>query len=98
MINCVYSYYEPILSFRLLDFTDSVFLHSLTYFSLTGGYAFMAIFLVYFTKCMKPINLVVLGLFLSGVFNFMVGPNKLLPNSLITIIIGLFFTGMCLVI
>ena len=57
----------------------------------------MGLFMMYFAKCIQPINLVSIGLFFSGVFNFMVGPSTFLPDNLILMIVGLFFTGMSLV-
>ena len=45
-----YTYYEPVLSFRLLDFTRSVHLQGLVFFSMTGGFTFMAIFVMYFAE------------------------------------------------
>ena len=92
-----FTYYEPILSFRLLDFTTSVYIQSLVFFCLTGGYAFMAIFVTCFTKYFKPLNIVAWSLFMTGIFNFMVGPSILLPDNLILMAVGLFCTGMSLV-
>ena len=57
----------------------------------------MAVFVVHVSKLIKPINLVALGLFFSGLFNFMVGPSTMLPDRLILIACGLFFSGVFIV-
>ena len=58
-----YSYFEPLLSFRLDDFTDSIVIQGLIFSLLVVGYPIMAIFVPYFSKYASPIKLITFGLF-----------------------------------
>ena len=57
------------------------------------GMSIMAIIVPYLSKCISPINMMSIGLFLCGVSNFFVGPSLLLPNNLVLMAFGLFFCG-----
>ena len=92
------SYYEPTLSFRISEFTDSVYIQGLIFSLYFAGYAAMALIIPYLSKCINHINLVTLGLVSCGVCNFFIGPSKLLPNSLILLATGLLLSGFTIVV
>ena len=58
------SYYEPVLSFRIAEFTDSIFIQSLLFCGIATGSVIMALIISWFGKCTSNINLLTLGLFL----------------------------------
>ena len=92
-----FTYYEPVLSFRVHEFTNSVYVEGIVFTLLVLGYGFMAIFVNYFTKCIDSSKMIFMGSFSCGLWNFLIGPSTLLPNSLILICIGLYFSGTSLV-
>ena len=92
-----FSYFEPVLSFRLFEFTNSVQVHSLIFSWMIGGYSAMALMVTILIKQIKPINLVALGMLLWGFCNFLVGPSVFLPDSIVLIALGLFLSGMTIV-
>ena len=92
-----FSYFEPVLSFRLFEFTDSVQVHSLIFSWMIGGYSAMALMVTLLIKQIKPINLVASGMLLWGFWNFLVGPSVFLPDSIVLIALGLFLSGMTIV-
>ena len=63
LLMIAYSYFEPLLSFRLDDFTDSVVVQGLVFSCLVVGYAIMALFVPYFSKFVNPIKLITIALF-----------------------------------
>ena len=91
------TFFEPVLTFRILEFTDSVQVQSLMVVFLAGGYAFMNICISYVARVIEPIVLVALGMFLAGCCNFMIGPSDFLPQSLMIIAIGFVLLGAILV-
>ena len=92
------SYPEPLLSFRVAEFTESVFIQGFMYFLLLAGMIVMALSFSYLNKLMNPINMVALGLLLSGVSNLVVGPSNLLPDNIVLMGFGLFFSGLTLML
>ena len=58
-----FSYFEPLLSFRLDDFTNSVIIQGLVFSFLVLGYAIMALFVPYFSKFVSPVKLITFALF-----------------------------------
>ena len=58
----------------------------------------MSMSISFIKKLIHPLKLMFLSLLLSGLFNFLVGPSYLLPNSLILMGIGLFFSGLTSVV
>ena len=92
-ISVWYAYFEPILSFRVHEFTDSIYVQGLVFSSLPISYSLMGIFIPYLAKCINLDIAVIVGLFLVGFSNFLIGPSTLLPNSLALIIVGLCLLG-----
>ena len=90
-------YYEPILAFRLSELTESVYIHGIIFSGILVSYSFMGLFVSYFSILLTPINMVSLGLLLSGFSNFLIGPSIFLPNSLILIAIGMYLSGATIV-
>ena len=87
------TYFEPVLSFRLSDFTDSLQVQSLAFCSIMGGYCIMGLIMPFIVKIFQPFIWASLGLLFCGFSNFLVGPSIFLPDNFILIIIGLFFSG-----
>ena len=92
------SYFEPLLSFRTAEFTESIFIQGFMYSIFVIGMAMMYLTLPYFSKMIGLIYMISLGLFLCGISNFLVGPSSLLPNNLILMAFGLFFSGFTMVL
>lgn len=88
-----FSYFEPQLSFRVAELTDSAFLQGLMFSLLVAGMTIMALIIPYLGKLISPIYMISIGQFLCGISNFFVGPSTLLPNNLILMGFGLFFSG-----
>ena len=63
LLTAAFCYFEPILSFRLDDFTDSVVIQGLVFSCLIAGYSIMALFVPYFSTFVNPIKLITFGLF-----------------------------------
>ena len=93
MISFAYAYFEPVLSFRVHEFTDSAYIEGLVFTGVAIGFAVMALFVSYIVQCISDVTTVTVGLFLAGLSNFLVGPSTLLPNSLILITLGLYLLG-----
>ena len=92
------TYYEPLLSFRLAELTDSDFISSSMFFLYTVGMLIMCILIMCLQRVIDPFNMIILGLLTCGLFNFLVGPSTLLPNSLILLANGLFFSGATMIL
>ena len=92
------TYFEPILSFRVAEFTKSIFIQGFMYSIFVGGIATMSLIFPYFSQLIDPIYMISLGLLLCGLSNFLVGPSTLLPNNLILMGSGLFLCGLTLVL
>ena len=88
------TFFEPVIAFRLLEFTESVQIQSLVIVCIAGGYTLMNICISYVEKLVTPIALVALGMLLAGLCNFMIGPSDFLPQNLIIIAIGLTLLGI----
>ena len=88
-----FSYFEPLLSFRVAELTDSTFIQGLMFSLLVAGMSIMALIIPLLSKLMSHVHMISVGLFLCGLSNFFVGPSILLPNSLILMGFGLFFSG-----
>ena len=56
------AYFEPLLSFRIAEFTDSVFIQSLLFCGVATGSVLMALIIPWIGKCLSNINLLALGL------------------------------------
>ena len=93
MFQVTQTYFEPVLSTRLSDFTDSLHLQSLVFGILMIGYCIMGCLMPAIIKLLDPILLSSIGMLLCGTSNFLMGPSVFLPNSIILIAIGMFFSG-----
>ena len=93
-----FSYFEPLLSFRVAELTDSVFIQGLMFSLLVAGMSIMALIIPLLSKLMSNVHMISVRLFLCGLSNFFVGPSILLPNSLILMGFGLFFSGFTMMI
>ena len=88
-----YTYFEPILSVRLLDFEISDFMIGL-FFSLNGvSYMFVSLIISWFTDRYDNQMIISFGIFITGFFHFLIGPSRFLPDSLILMGIGQFLFG-----
>ena len=58
VLSIAFSYVEPVLSFRLLEFTDSVRLQGLIFVCLAIGYCAMSFVVPYISNCMNLVILV----------------------------------------
>ena len=54
----------------------------------------MSFVVPYLSKCINLTTLVFLGLFFSGVSNFLIGPSNLLPNNVVLVSAGLLLLGL----
>ena len=63
LLVTAFSYFEPLLSFRLDDFTHSVIIQGLIFSFLVVGNATMALFVPYFSKFASPVKLITFSLF-----------------------------------
>ena len=97
VLSIAFSYVEPVLSFRLLEFTESVRLQGLIFVCLAIGYCAMSFFVPYISNCMNLVRLVNISILLCGISNFLVGPAMFLPNNVFIVAAGLFFTGVTVV-
>ena len=59
-----YSYFEPLLSFRVAEFTESVYIQGLMYSIFIVGITVMALTAPYISKLIHPIHMIFLGLLL----------------------------------
>ena len=98
LVSLAYSYFEPALSFRIAQFTDSYAIQGVVFGSFAAGFAANSIIAPYFTKYMDPLKTIALGLLSWGLSNFLVGPNSFLPQHLILIAIGLFLSGCTMIV
>ena len=87
------TYFEPVLAFRLMEFTKSPIVQGLMFSILSIGYTVTALFVSYITDRFDNKFLMFVGMFTCGLSNFLMGPSILLPNSLIIIGAGLLFSG-----
>ena len=94
MICVASAYFEPVLSFRIYEFTDSVNIQGVVFSANAIGFALTAIAIQLLIKDTNSITMIVIGLLTSGLSNFLIGPSYLLPNNLILIIMGLFVSGI----
>ena len=90
MVYLTWWYFEPVLSFRLQDFTDSVYVKGLVFISMTAGYWVMALFIPCIVKNFDSMVQVTFGMMLWGIANFLIGPSIFLPDSLELMILGHF--------
>ena len=97
VLSIAFSYVEPVLSFRLLEFTESVRLQGLIFVCLAIGYCAMSFVVPYISNCMNLVRLVNISILLCGISNFLVGPAMFLPNNVFIVAAGLFFTGVTVV-
>ena len=97
VLSIAFSYVEPVLSFRLLEFTESVRLQGLIFVCLAIGYCAMSFVVPYISNCMNLVTLVNISILLCGISNFLVGPAMFLPNNVFIVAAGLFFTGVTVV-
>ena len=56
------TYYEPLLSFRLAELTDSDFISSSMFFLYTVGMLIMCILIMCLQRVIDPFNMIILGL------------------------------------
>ena len=82
-------YVEPVLSFRIQQFTDSVRIQGIVFSCLVIGYCIMWFILPFFAKYVNQTGLITISLFLCGLFNFLVGPSTVLPDNLYLLAFGL---------
>lgn len=98
MFQVTQTYFEPVLSTRLSDFTDSLHLQSLVFGILMIGYCIMGCLMPAIIKLLDPILLSSIGMLLCGTSNFLMGPSVFLPDNLALIIIGMFLSGVSVII
>ena len=92
------SYFEPLLSFRVAEFTDSTYIQALMFTVFVLGISTMALSLSCLSKVISLVRINLTGLVLGGIANLFVGPCHLFPNSLIIMGFGLYFSGMATVL
>ena len=87
-------YFEPLLSFRVQEFTDSVKIQGIMFGCVVMGYCTMWFIVPYFAKSINQMYLINLGVLLCGWANFLVGPSKFLPDNIYIMAVGLFLLGV----
>ena len=98
LISSALTYIDPILSFRLQEFTDSLRIQSFVFSCAILGYSLNSLVVPFLAKYMSPIKLIGIGLLSCGLSNFLVGPSTILPNSIVIMTIGLLFSGLTMVL
>ena len=98
LISSTLTYIDPILSFRLQEFTDSLKIQSFVFSCAILGYSLNSLVVPFLAKYMSPIKLIGIGLLSCGLSNFLVGPSTILPNSIVIMTIGLLVSGLTMVL
>ena len=94
LISSALTYIDPILSFRLQEFTDSLRVQSLVFSCRILGYSINSLVVPFLAMYISPIKLIGVGLLSCGISNFFVGPSSVLPNSIVIMTIGLLASGL----
>ena len=97
ILSIAFCYVEPVLSFRLLEFTKSVRLQGLIFSCLAIGYCTISFVVPYISNCMNLVTLVNLAILFCGLSNLLVGPVTFLPNNVFIVSAGLYLTGATVV-
>ena len=68
------SYFEPLLSFRVAEFTDSIYIQGIMFTIFVLGISTMALALPYLSKLISLTRVNLIGLILGSIANLLVGP------------------------
>lgn len=92
-----YSYQEPVLAVRLMDFDLSPFWIGI-FFSINAvSYVISSLVISWFTYYFKNRTLIVVGMFAAGLSQFLIGPSPFLPDNVYIMAVGQLTLGGCII-